>query len=76
MPTREGLATPANAEPLLVDLRRVATLLSISAKTAKRMAAAGELPGLRRVRRRVLVSVAELRNWIARGCPDLTAGRR
>ncbi len=71
-------ADDAALEPLLVDLGRVAKLLSVSRRTAKRMAAAGELPGARRVRRRVLFAYAEIKEWVSRGCPDLapTAGRR
>ncbi len=79
-----GAAPPGRAadaaalDPLLVDLGRVAELLSVSRRTAKRMHAAGELPGSRRVRRRVLFVFAELRDWVSRGCPDLApaAGRR
>lgn len=61
---------PRAAEPLLVDLGRVAELLSVSRRTAKRLAADGTLPGVRRVRRRLLVVLADLKAWIARGCPE------
>ena len=69
--------TPAG-DPLLIDLAEAARLLSLSAKTAKRMAAAGELPGVVRLRRRVLVSMTALRQWIEKGCPalDPRPGRR
>ena len=71
-------AGDAALEPLLVDLGRVAELLSVSHRTAKRMAAAGELPGARRVRRRVLFAYADIKEWVSRGCPELApaSGRR
>jgi excisionase family DNA binding protein len=60
----------ATAEPLLIDLRQAAVLIGISLVTAKRMAAAGELPGLRRLpkRRAVRVVLADLKRWIEDGC--------
>jgi excisionase family DNA binding protein len=63
------------AEPLLVGLDEVARLLGISLKTAKRMHLAGELPGMRRLRRRVLFDLAEVRAWVARGCLPLSGTR-
>lgn len=66
--------TAPTVEPLLIGLVQAAALIGISLPTAKRMAAANELPGLRRLpgRRRVLVAVLELRQWIADGCPPVT----
>lgn len=69
----QSVAAP---EPLLVDLTAAAALLSLSRRTLKRMVAVGELPGVRRVRGRVLVVLAELREWIGRGCPPGKRGRR
>jgi excisionase family DNA binding protein len=57
--------------PLLVNLRQAAEVLGISAKTVKRMAAAGELPGVVKLRRRTLVNYEALRKWTAAGCPPL-----
>lgn len=58
-------------EPLLLDAQDVARLLSLSAKTVRRMNAAGRMPrpvqlspGAIRWRYR------ELSAWIEAGCPD------
>ena len=64
-------AETQEVEPLLVDLRRVAELLSVSPRTAKRLAADGTLPGQRRVRRRLLFVLADVKAWIGRGCPEV-----
>jgi excisionase family DNA binding protein len=61
--------TARTYEPLLIDLAAVAALISVSTKTVRRMIALGELPGVRRIGRRVLVSRAELQAWVERGCP-------
>jgi hypothetical protein len=76
-PTSDDVAArtaqpPVTLEPLLVDLPQVAHLLSVSVRTAKRLARAGELPGVRRVRRRLLFCLVEVRDWVARGCPGLS----
>jgi excisionase family DNA binding protein len=60
---------------LLVDLAELAVLLKISARTAKRMAAAGELPGLVRLGRLVRFDRRVIERWIADGCPKPTARR-
>ena len=62
-------------QPLLVDLAELAVLLKISARTAKRMAAAGELPGLVRLGRLVRFDRRVIERWIADGCPKPTARR-
>jgi excisionase family DNA binding protein len=59
-------------EPLTIDLGQVAKILSLSLKTVKRHVAAGAIPGVRRIGRRVLVSLAELRRWVQAGCPDVS----
>lgn len=61
--------------PLLIDLDAAAALCSVSTKTIRRLIAAGELPGVRRLGRRVLVSRAELQAWVDRGCPKIAATR-
>jgi excisionase family DNA binding protein len=49
---------------LLWDLPQVARSLGVSHRTVKRMVAAGELPGVVRLGRRVLVSRRALERWI------------
>ncbi|HVS35312.1 MAG TPA: helix-turn-helix domain-containing protein [Gemmataceae bacterium] len=73
-----GRGPAAALEPLLVDLAGVARLLSLSRRTLKRMVAAGELPGVVRQHRRVLVRYAALKKWVDDGCPPVgpTSGRR
>jgi excisionase family DNA binding protein len=56
--------------PLLLSIGQAAQLLNVSTKTAKRMLAAGELPGTRRIRRRVMISHADLLAWVEKGCPQ------
>jgi excisionase family DNA binding protein len=66
-------------EPLLLSLEQAAQLLNISTKTAKRMLSEGTLPGTRRIRRRVMISRADLERWIEKGCPQVApapGGRR
>jgi excisionase family DNA binding protein len=62
-------------EALLIDLQEAGRLLSLSVRTVKRMAADGALPGLVRIRRRVLVDRTKLSNWITAGCPERTPPR-
>jgi predicted DNA-binding transcriptional regulator AlpA len=60
-PPRDALAIPADA---------VAEILSISARTVRRMHSAGLLPRPVRVMGSVRWRVDELRAWLAAGCPD------
>jgi excisionase family DNA binding protein len=63
----ETTAPPAPVKLLLVGLAGAATALGLSTKTVQRMAYCGELP-CRKVRRRLMFSVAELEGWVAAGC--------
>ncbi|MDP1651688.1 MAG: helix-turn-helix domain-containing protein [Rhodocyclaceae bacterium] len=51
------------SQPLLVDFDGAAELLGVSARTVKRLVADGELPR-RRMRRRVLIAVADLHQYV------------
>lgn len=55
--------------PLLIGVPDAARLLGVSPKTVKRGLASGEIPGIRKLGRRTLVSRAELEDWVAKGCP-------
>jgi len=57
-------------EPLLLDVRAVARLLSVSVRTIHRLNAAGELPAPIRLGGRVLWRHAELVAWLEAGCPS------
>jgi excisionase family DNA binding protein len=59
----------ARPEPLLISIDAASALLGISTKTGRRMADLDELPGVCRVRRRVMVRRADLVRWIEAGCP-------
>ena len=56
-------ATTSFASPLLVDFNGAATLLSVSARTVKRLVADGALP-ICRIGRRVLISVEALKTHV------------
>jgi excisionase family DNA binding protein len=71
LPAEAAPPPPSAGTALLIDIPRTAELLGLSAKTVSRMATAGELPGVVKIRRRRLVSLEALRAWIAEGCPPL-----
>jgi excisionase family DNA binding protein len=63
--------------PWLLSIQQTALVLGVSSKTVKRMAGGGELPGVVRIGRRVLIDRAKLQLWIGQGCPPVTRrGRR
>jgi excisionase family DNA binding protein len=64
-------------EQLLWDLPAAAHALNVSERTVKRLAAAGELPGVVHVGSRRLFYRKALEEWIAQGCPPVRrkAGR-
>jgi predicted DNA-binding transcriptional regulator AlpA len=66
----DRLAQPAPAaEPLLVDADRAASMCGISPASWYRLKAAGKTPGPVKLGGRVLYRVADLRVWVALGCP-------
>lgn len=55
---------PAEAEPLAIDIDDASRLLRLSPRTVHKLTRNHELPHIR-VGRRVLYTVAELREWLA-----------
>ena len=69
-----------DAEPLLVTAMQLARLLQVSVRSLWRLRSAGQLPNAVRVGSSIRWKLAEIRQWIAEGCPNLQAreneGRR
>lgn len=61
----------STAERLLCGEPEVSVMLGVSTKTIKRMVAEGSIPGVVHVRGRRLFNLAEVRKWVAAGCPAL-----
>jgi excisionase family DNA binding protein len=59
----------ARVEPLLWSIDDLAYALNLSTRTIKRMARAGELPGVLKIGRRRLFDRRRLEKWIDEGCP-------
>ncbi len=60
----------AQVEPLLVDVKTLARMLSTSVRSVWRMNSGGKVPLSVRVGRSVRWNVATIREWIELGCPD------
>ncbi len=60
----------APADRLLVDIRGLAALTSISTRQLRRLDAAGDVPGRVTLGRRVLFRMDVIKQWIANGLPD------
>lgn len=56
-------------EPVVVTARQLAIMLQVSKRTLFRMRSAGRLPAPLRVGGVVRWRLADVRNWIADGCP-------
>lgn len=56
--------------PLVADARRLARLLCVGLRTVRTWDAAGKLPAPARCGGKVLWIVADIRAWLAAGCPD------
>jgi predicted DNA-binding transcriptional regulator AlpA len=56
--------------PLVVDAKRLATLLCCSVRSIRTWDAAGKLPPPLRLGGRVVWRVAEVRDWLEAGAPD------
>jgi len=69
----ESLANPSPPEPLLINEREAARLLSVSPRHLESLRRAGDVPH-RRLGQRVLYSPAELRQWVDGGCLRADAG--
>jgi predicted DNA-binding transcriptional regulator AlpA len=61
---------PQKTPPLLIPAPEAARLSGVSPATWHRLAAAKKVPAPVRLGGRVLWRAAELREWIAAGCPD------
>jgi len=61
---------PLPIEPLLLGAKQLATVLNISPGHLHALDNTGKLPSPRRLNKSVRWSVAEIREWIAAGCPD------
>ena len=59
----------AHVEPLVVDVKALARMLSSSVRSVWRRLAAGDLPKPVRIGRSVRWELAAIREWIAQGCP-------
>lgn len=64
---------PLAIEPLGVDAKGIPTVLPIARSTWLKWQSAGLIPRPRRIGRRVLWDVAELRAWFAAGAPSREA---
>ena len=67
--SQEASGVVGQANPLLVDAKEAARLLSISKSTLYSCLSAGMLPKPIRFGRSVRWSLEELRNWVRAGCP-------
>ena len=61
-------------EPTLLTADEVAALLRTSRKAVYAMIERRQLPGLRRIGRRVLISRAELLHWLDHNCASSPKG--
>ena len=59
--------------PLVVDAKGLATLLTCGVRTVRTLDAAGKLPTPLRLGGRVVWRRAEIKAWVAAGCPDRAA---
>jgi hypothetical protein len=67
---RATTPTTDNDEPLLVDIQRLAALLSMSERHLRRLDSSRDIPGRLLSGRRVLFQMAAIRRWIELGLPD------
>lgn len=74
LPYKPAATTRKRCRPklpaLMADAHGVARMLGIGYRTVRTYDSAGKLPTPLRLGAKVLWSVAELREWIAAGCPD------
>jgi hypothetical protein len=59
-----------NDDRLLIDVRELSRLTSLSVRTLRRMDSCGDIPGRVVVRRRVLYQLELIREWVRCGLPD------
>ena len=61
----------ANTTARLGDVKTAALMLDLSAKTIRRMADAGKMPGVIRLGRLLRFDLDLIHRWIDQGCPPL-----
>lgn len=69
MHTAKNITVP-HVEPLLVDVKALARMLSTSVRSVWRMNSGGKLPRPVRVGRSVRWNVETIREWIRQCCPN------
>jgi predicted DNA-binding transcriptional regulator AlpA len=62
--------------PALLDVRVVATMLSMSERSVWRLSDAGKLPAPVRIGRMVRWSRSDIMQWVNDGCPAIRTWRR
>jgi excisionase family DNA binding protein len=70
VPSSSVASTVRPDEPLLLNAREVARLLTVSARTVWKLAATERLPAPVRIGRCVRWRAEELRAWVDAGCPS------
>jgi excisionase family DNA binding protein len=60
----------AETAPLLICADEVARMMGVSERTLWRLASAGSVPEPVRIGRNTRWRLAEIREWIERGCPN------
>lgn len=70
-----SIPSPA-IEPELIDIPWLAHMLSLSAKTVRRMVNAGEIPKTIRLGRQIRWRRSDMFSWIADGCPKVSHGQK
>jgi len=65
-----------HASPTLLTVSEVAGILRTTAKAVYTMVGRGQLPGLVRIGRRVLIRKQALLNWLDHNCASSSEGRR
>jgi excisionase family DNA binding protein len=60
------------APPILIDIRKVASLLSCSPRHVQRLADMGRMPRPLRLGTLIRWRHSEIDSWIAEGCPSLS----
>lgn len=67
--TDHQATTGASLEPLLVDTEQAARAVGISSASWYRLRSGGKTPAPVKLGGRVLYRLADLRSWVAMGCP-------
>ena len=57
--------------PMLINAEEVARMMDVSERTLWRLLSAGKVPAPVRIGRSTRWRLAEVREWISRGCPNV-----